>query len=1116
MASIIFQIEKLIISKIVLFATLAAVLALSSCSDSKVLETNEVTEESTAPPVFEPIHFTESGVIFINSIREDTLHNFFNYNYIYNGAGLATGDFDNNGLQDLIFISNQSKNRIFINQGGLKFENISETSGVESEDGWKNGVTVIDINNDGLDDIFISRSGRYKDPEMRANLLYVNNGDLTFTESAAQYGINDKGYGVQAYFFDYDRDGDLDLYQMNHRIDFQNNNVINVIGGKEVIDSYARDRLYENRNGKYYDVSDKSGIVNHAWGLSTVTGDFNEDGWPDIYVANDYLTSDLLYINNQNGTFTESIKDYFPHTSFFSMGSDWADIDNNGHFDLYTLDMAPEDHVRSKKLMASMSNDYFWAMVNQGLNYQYMINTLQYNHGNGSFSEISQLAGINKTDWSWTAIFEDFNHDGNKDLFVSNGIKKDITDNDAMIETDRMRAQGQRVTHGQVLKLLPSEKLQNPIFMNEGGLHFKRVNEEWNINESVNTNGAISVDLDNDGDLELVMNNMDLMASIYRNMTTENNGLSSRNIEVIGPKDNPKAYGAEVIFHSGDWIQSNVIRASRGYLSHAEPSISLPIDKKLDLIEVKWPTGEISQIQSPQAADITIAYSESEFTSEKLEGVDPIFEETEIIGLNVSHIENRFDDFIKEILLPHRQSEHGPFLQSADLNNDGLDDVLLGGAKGQPASLLLQQSDGSFTASSAEIFKKDAGYEDVGATFIDFDNDNDLDIYVVSGSGEFYQGNESYLRDRLYINDGDGKFSKGSADLLPNDLFAGSTALSSDLDQDGDEDLIVINRNIPGKYPLGPNSVVYINEGGRFVNDTRNFAEDLLDLKQMAVDASVVDIDNNGYEDLVLVGEWISPQIFMNDGNELSRVDDEFEDLKGWWRSIEAADLDQDGDLDFIVGNIGTNNKYHPKKGSPLYLFYNDFDNNGVGDIVLSKSNGEKLLPVRGRECSSQQMPFILDKFESYDKFANADLTAIYSEEGLSESLKLEVNNFKSGILWNDGGAFEFEALPVKAQFGAVNDIVVKDFNNDGLPDLLTAGNYYGSEVETVRYDSHYGTVLINKGNQTFEAMTYAESGLKLNSDVRDLTVLEIKGQEVLLAASNDDLLRTLRLTARR
>lgn len=1105
----------LIKNKIILFLFLVSGFLLFGCKKGEPIEA-EIFEAPSVEPIFEPVHFAQSKVLFINTIIEDTVHNFFNYNYIYNGAGVGSGDFNADGLQDLVFVSNQSKNRLFLNSGELKFENISETSGIESTGGWKNGVTVIDINQDGLDDIYLSRSGNYQSPKERTNQLFINNGDLTFTDAAAEFGLDDKGYGVQAYFFDYDRDGDLDMYQMNHRIDFRNNNVISVIAKGEKIDPFARDRLYENREGKYFDISDKAGIVNHAWGLSAVTGDFNEDSWPDIYVANDYLTPDLLYINNRDGTFTESIQEYFPHTSFFSMGSDWADIDNNGHFDLFTLDMAPEDHVRSKNLMASMSNEYFRTMVDKGLNYQYMNNTLQYNHGKGSYSEIAQLTGLNKTDWSWTALFEDFNNDGFKDLFVSNGIKKDITNNDAMIETDRMRANGERITLGQVLSLLPSEKLENPVYMNQGGLHFERINENWNINEAINTNGAISVDLDNDGDLELVMNNMDLMASIYKNLSAENTRKSFRVVDIKGPKGNAKAYGTEITFFADQWKQSNVLRNSRGYLSHAQPLITVPADIALKRIEIRWPTGEMSVIDEPTSGRIELDYNNIQFTNPKQEEVKQVlFESIHLEGLNAEHKENLFDDFIREILLPHRQSEHGPFIEKADVNNDGLEDVLVGGAKGQASRLFLQGKNGSFLPSSQATFEADAQHEDVGAEFFDFDGDSDLDVYIVSGSGEFYQQNENLLRDRVYRNDGNGGFTRMPLDFLPNDLFAGSEALAEDLDKDGDQDLIVINRNIPGKYPLGPNSVVYMNEGERFVNETKNFAEDLLNLNQMTVDGILVDLDGNNYQDLVLVGEWTSPQIFLNNGHELTLQDLSFSNLKGWWRSVNVADLDADGDQDIILGNIGMNNKYHPTDNSPLYLFYNDFDNNGIGDIVLSKGNGEKLLPVRGRECSSQQMPFILDKFNTYEEFANADLMAIYTEEGLDNAIKLEVNNFESGILWNDGGEFEFESLPINAQFGAINDIIVKDFNHDGRLDILTAGNFYGSEVETVRYDSNYGSVLINTGERKFVSMPFDLSGLKLNSDVRDLDILKVDNQEVLFVASNNDVLRSFAINGK-
>ena len=1084
-----------------------------SCGNSTSVDEEVKDSKELIEPIFKEKSFAQTGINFINTVLEDTVHNFFNYNYIYNGAGLAVGDFNNDELQDVIFVSNQSENRLFLNQGGLKFENITSDAGVISYGGWKNGVTVVDINQDGLDDIYLSRSGRYEDPSERANELYINNGDLTFTESAKDYGLADTGYGIQAYFFDHDRDGDLDMYMMNHRLDFENKNTLEVFYKNPYIDQSARDRLYENRNGKYVDITDLAGIVNHAWGLSVVTGDFNEDSYPDIYVANDYLSPDFLYINNQDGTYTESIEKYFPHMSFYSMGSDWADIDNNGHFDLYTLDMAPEDHVRSKKLMASMSNEVFRTMVDEGLQYQYMINTLQYNHGEGAYSEISQLSGINKTDWSWTALFQDFDNDGLKDLYVTNGIRKDITDNDAMIETDQLMSSGQRITLGQVLDILPSDKLQNPIFRNKGDLHFERINEDWGMNKAYNSNGAVAVDFDNDGDLEVLTNNMDLAASFYENLTVQNGGSALRKVSIRGPKGNLKGLGAEIEFHTSNGVVVDQVRNSRGYLSNSEIAIYITEELAIEKALVKWPTGEISEVTGEDLqGELEFNYAELDKRERQKKSQPKLFTEAEVPGLNDQHVENNFDDFIREILLPHRQSEHGPFVEKADFNADGLEDVLIGGASGQPTKLLVQSSQGTFKANNQGAFATDADHEDVGAEIFDFDNDGDLDIYVVSGSGEFYQNNEELLRDRLYLNDGSGNFEKAPNGTLPDQLNAGSKALASDIDQDGDQDLIVLNRNVAGNYPLGPKSSIYVNEGGKFVDQTRNFSSDLYELDQMSVDGTLVDLDGNGYEDLIVVGEWTEPQIFMNDGDELAMANNDFSDLKGWWRSVEAEDLDGDGDLDLVVGNIGTNNKYHPKKDSPLFLFYNDFDENGVGDIVLSKSNGEELLPVRGRECSSQQMPFILDKFESYDKYANADLVSIYSQEGLDEALQLEVNNFKSGILWNNDGEFDFEALPTKAQFGAINDIIIKDFNNDGKSDLLVTGNFYGSEVETVRYDSHYGTVLMNMGNQKFSVLPYTESGLKLDSDVRNAQLINVQGQETLVVVSNDDTLRSYKV----
>ncbi|MFT6871964.1 MAG: hypothetical protein ACJAVN_000969 [Roseivirga sp.] len=1107
-----------------LFYTFSVILMLgfiSACGSGEGESELESKTSATLPePIFKEISFTQSGINFLNTIREDETHNFFNYNYIYNGSGLAIGDFNNDDLKDIYFVSNQSKNKLFLNKGNLKFQNITDSAGVAALKGWKNGVTVVDINQDGLDDIYLSRSGRYEDPDQRANFLYINNGDLTFTESAAQYGLADKGYGIQAYFFDYDRDGDLDLYQMNHRLDFNNKNTIMFLRNEkpEDYDAYSRDRLYENKGGRFVDVSNNAGIFNSAWGLSAVMGDFNEDGWEDIYVANDYLTPDFLYINNQDGTFTESIQDYFQHMSFFSMGSDWADIDNNGHFDLVTLDMAPEDHVRSKRLMASMSNEFFRTMVDEGLQHQYMINTLQYNHGGGNYSEVSQVSGIDKTDWSWTALFGDYDVDGLKDLYVTNGIRKDITDNDAAASTDSLYALGKQLALGQVLKLLPSQNLQNPVFKNVDGLKFKRSNIDWGMKRAFNSNGAVYSDLDNDGDLEIITNNMDLMCTLYQNLTVENKDKKMRMINVKGPKGNREGFGTTLRIKTSDGKEVlEKVRGSRGYLSSSDPAIYVAESLDIQEIEVMWPTGQTSVLKSAEdLAKGTIDFKDAVFQNVKKDQVQGYFTKVDKSIIDFKHEENQFDDFLKEILLPHRQSEHGPFISKSDVNGDGLEDVYVGGARDQSGSLFVQTTDGKYSESSQATFLKDRAHEDMNATFFDVDGDQDMDLYVVSGSGEFYQGNSRLLRDRLYLNDGKGNYSRAAADALPNDQAGGSKALPSDIDGDGDQDLIIINRNVPGEYPKGAKSFIYINEGGRFVNDTKNVSTDFYEISQMLTDGVMIDIDQNGFEDLVVVGEWMSPKIFMNDGGEFEEEELEMDNLKGWWQSVKPTDIDNDGDIDFVVGNIGLNNKFHPKPDSPLLLFYNDFDKNGIGDIVLSKSNGGELLPVRGRECSSQQMPFILEKFDNYEKFANADLTAIYSEERLDASLKLEVNNFASGILINNGDMnFEFKELPSLSQFGAVRDVIIKDVNKDGLMDFICGGNFYGSEVETVRYDSNFGSIVINKGNGNFETLSLEASGLVLNSDVRDLETVTVKNEEYLLVTSNNDEVRSYKFSKR-
>lgn len=1104
-------------SKIVLqmlkYNYLAVVLVLffTACSGPDPKENEE--KEEVLNPIFRQVHFTKSNLSFINSLREDREHNFFNFNYIYNGAGAAVGDFDNDGLKDIYLVSNQGGNKLFHNQGELSFKDITESAGVASNGAWKNGVTVVDVNQDGLDDIYLVRSGRYQEPSKRANQLFINNGDLTFTEAAQDYGLADTGYGMQAYFFDYDRDGDLDLYLMNHRMDFENNNVMNVIAANKIFDPAASDRLYRNENGHYIDVTADAGLMNQAWGLSVVTGDFNNDGWDDIYVANDYLTSDMLYINQQDGTFKEEIGEYFPHTSFFSMGSDWSDVDRNGYFDLFTLDMAPESHERSKRLMASMSNDYFRKMVAEGLQHQYMYNTLQYNHGEGYFSEIAQMAGIDKTDWSWTALFADYDNDGWKDLFITNGIKKDITDNDAMNETERMRASGQQVTMGQVLRLLPSTNLQNPIFKNVDGLHFDRANTQWGMKQAFNSNGAVYADFDNDGDLEILVNNMGLMATLYQNLSVENHQQNAFKIEVKGPKENLNALGTELVLHTNEtkWVEK--IRGSRGFLSHATTDIHYDADLTLTSVHVKWPNGRSSIIENPTKGNLLIDYDAMDFVELPNASKDPFFVSQELSGLSYMHNENEFDDFIKEILLPHRQSEHGPFTAIADVNNDGLEDVFVGGAHQQPAYLAIQQMDGSFRPSSTQVFSQDAAYEDMQATFFDADGDGDLDLYVVSGSGEFYRGNEHLLEDRLYWNEGNGQFKKATAGTLPNDRAAGAKAIPIDLDGDNDLDLIILNRNIPGQYPLGPKSFIYENQKGRFINVSAERNDDFTQLKAMLTDGVVGDWDGNGYPDMMVVGEWTSPLLFWNDGDSFKRSEQDFSNLSGWWNRIVPIDLNEDGNMDFILGNNGLNNKFHPKSDKPLYLFYNDFDGNGTGDIVLSKTNGKELLPVRGRECSSQQMPFILDKFDNYEKFAKADLVSIYSQEKLDASIQLTVNNFESGILMNQGnGSFAFKAFPTKAQFGRINDFILEDINSDGRKDIISGGNFYGTEVETIRYDSHFGTVMLNKGNFEFEVVPLEQTGLILNQDVRDLESIKVNGEKYLISVANNDVIRSFQI----
>ncbi|MFT7605090.1 MAG: hypothetical protein ACI8VT_002683 [Saprospiraceae bacterium] len=1062
--------------------------------------------------LFEEMDGSHTRIDFSNQIKEDEDYHYFNYPYIYNGAGVAVGDLNNDGLPDIYFSGNRTQDELYLNTGNLVFKKITKAAGIEDrENAWHTGVCMWDANADGLLDIYVCRSGKSKSPELLKNLLYINQGDMTFVESAQSFGLDDSGHSTQAYPFDFDKDGDLDLYVVNHRIDFIKNSFYDFDDDKKR-DSNSSDHLYRNNgNNNFSEISKAAGTQNKAWGLSAAIDDYNNDGWDDIYVANDFHQPDYLYLNQKDGTFKENLAAYFKHTSFYSMGSDIADINNDGMTDLVVLDMVSESHLRSKRMMAAMSTDNFWLLAQNGYHYQYMNNMLQLNQGTGPYSEIAQLAGIAKTDWSWAPLLADFDNDGWKDLFVTNGIKKDVTDNDFRVQMDKeMKAKG-GMPWNVANDMFPSSTVPNYIFQNNHQLKFENKTNVWGLFKSINSNGAAYADLDGDGDLELIINNMDAPASIYKNSASENQKNNYLSLELSGPISNPFAVGAEVRLYMDGQVQCQKIYPARGFQSSVDYTLHFGISTKarIDSLLIVWPDGKSKQlINVPPNQKLKLSYDpiDPKYQAET-RTTKTIFQKTNgKSGLTFEHKENAFNDFNLEVLLPHKQSEFGPMIATADVNNDGLEDCFIGGAHLQAGRLFLQQPDGTFIPAKSQAWESDSISEDLESLFFDADQDGDMDLYIVSGGAVFLQGHPA-LQDRLYINDGSGNFKRDKK-ALPEMLVSGLSVCAGDMDGDGDLDLFVGGRLIPGKYPLPPRSYLLENQAGVFTDVTDLLAPSLMN-PGLVNDAVFTDYDGDNDLDLLVVGEWMPLSVFENEEgfflNGTAKLN--LQETSGWWSRIAEVDWDKDGDQDYILGNIGENNKFQPGPDHPLHIYLNDFDRSGSLDIYLAKEKDKVILPVRGRECSSQQMPDILKKFPTYKAFGEANLDEILGVAETEEAYHLQAVLFSSGMLLNEQGNLTFQALPVEAQLSQINGMITKDFNEDGYPDLLIAGNQYGAEVETVRYDASGGMLFLNDKNGGFITVSSLESGFSANGNVKSLVSLKMgkSGVSTLILLSNNN-----------
>lgn len=1073
--------------------------------------------KSTSKTIFETLEASNSGIDFNNTLTENDSLNYFTYSYLYMGGGVAVGDINNDGLKDVFFTGNQVSNKLYLNEGNLQFEDITESAGVSGDERWYTGVTMADVNADGYLDIYCSVAGKFTP---KTNELYINNQDGTFTEKAEEYGLADVGQSVQATFFDYDKDGDLDVYVGNYPITKFNASVYVYEQKMKTVTEVETDHLYRNDGDIFTDVTNEAGVKSFGLTLSATVGDLNNDSYPDIYISNDFASPDYLYMNNQDGTFREVVKESMSHTAFYGMGADISDFNNDGNLDIFQVDMDAKTNKRKKANMAGMNPDLFWGVVDAGFHYQYMQNCLQMNtgvfkEGNPFFSNVSRITGVSSTDWSWGPLFADFDNDGLKDLFVSNGTRREVNNRDFFNQIDDAFSIDSDKTLEMSLAI-PSERIDNFIYKNKGNLKFKQTNKDWGIEFKGFSNGVAYADLDNDGDLEIITNNIDDKASLFKNNASEN--LNHVTIKFEGTPKNKFGLGNRVFVTSKGKTQMQELTLTRGFQSSVAPELHFGLNDSeiIDELKVVWADGKTETKTSVPVNEIlTFKYSNAKSTESIAKENEQLFNSniTDIFPEH-KHSENKFDDFKYQVLLPHKMSTFGPALAVGDLNNNGKDDYFVGGAFNRTGSLFFQTKNG-FKQQEASILEEDKLSEDVGALIFDADNDGDNDLYVVSGGYEF-SSISKMLQDRLYVNDGSGNFTK--SDALPEMITSGSNAYNLDFNKDGKEDMLVLGRQIPGNYPSPANTYLLENktENGivKFEDVTSTKAQAFQNLG-MATSAVITDYNNDNAEDIIIVGEWMPIRVFENRNGTFTEVSEQLglnKDTTGWWWSINQGDFDGDGDMDYIVGNNGQNYKYKATEDETFDIYVNDFDNNNKNDIVLSYYNNGKQYPVRGRECSSQQIPQIKEKFKNYEEFSNATLVDIYEEEALESSTHYQVKSFASVYLENKDGRFIVHKLPVEAQISSINKILVDDYDNDGNLDTVIAGNLYSSEVETPRNDGGFGLFLKGKGDGSFKPITPSESGFFTTGDVKNLEKIKVGKAAYIISAKNDDFLQFIKV----
>jgi hypothetical protein len=1096
-----------------------AILLTLSCNHSKE---NQKIKKPLKETLFTLLKSDETGVDFINKVENQKKFNIFKYRNFYNGGGVALGDINNDGLVDIYLTGNMVPNKLYLNKGNLKFEDISEKARITGNKPWSTGVVMVDINADGLLDIYVSNAGNLEGNN-HDNDLYINNGDLTFTEKANEFNLAKTGFSTHASFFDYDKDGDLDAYILN------NSNIpVSSLGYAEQREVRAQDwegvphifrgvgdMLLRNDNGKFVDVSKEAGIYGSliGFGLGVLVTDINKDLYPDIYVSNDFYERDYLYINQKDGTFTEEIKEWTSHLSLSAMGIDVGDINNDGNNDIFITDMLPEADERVKSVMEFEGHNIFDLKQQKDFYQQYIQNTLQLNNGNGSFSEVAYYSGVEATDWSWAGLLFDMDNDGLKDIFITNGINHDLTDLDfvdffANDIIQKMALTGRKESIDSIINKMPIKPQPNYAYKNNGDITFDNANEDWGFDLPSRSNGAAYGDLDNDGDLDLVINNVNTETFIYKNNTDSMKDNNFIRIQFKGDSINPFAIGTSATLYFGKNIVNQELIPSRGFQSSMDYTMTIGLGTfdKLDSIRVIWPNNKTIKLVDV-TANKTLSLKQKdavetyEIPSKKIKKT--LLKETSVNNL-IAHKENSHVDFDYEGLIYKKLSQEGPSLAVADINGDGNEDIYIGGAQGQIGKIYVHKNNSKFILKNQTSFSKDKEYEDTTASFFDADGDGDQDLMVGTG-GNDTRKQRSY-RPRLYINDGKGNFSAYQKNL-PSTFKNISTISPLDFDNDGDIDVFIGSRSVVGVYGVNPDHLFLENQGdGTFIDATERLAYDLKDAG-MVTSSIWVDLDGDSKKDLITVSEWDTPKVFKNSGRRLSKMKTSLDSLHGWWNAIEVADLDNDGDQDLILGNQGTNLHYKPKEGHPMKIWINDFDNNGAIEQIVTQNYDGGDYPIHQKKELTGQLVSLKKQNLKASDYAKKTINELFPKEVIASAIVKKAAISESVIAVNEGGGkFTIKKLPQQVQFSCICGITCTDINNDGNLDLVMAGNNYEFKPQFSRLDASYGNVLLGNGNLNFEWQNYKDSGFFVKGEVKHLKQFKNQnGKRFLIAAINND-----------